>query len=68
MVVKGLAAVAALLFWLCPLRTGTQILWVDASIAVLLLCHVLLTELDRDLRCEGTDWLLAEATRVEYTC
>jgi len=32
MVVKGLAAVAAVLFWLCPLRTGTQIPWVSRQL------------------------------------
>src|SRR5215831_12599280 len=46
MAISGLAAVAGVLFWLCPLRTGTQILLFVSSIAVLLLCHVLLTELD----------------------
>jgi len=53
MVIKGLAAVAAVVFWLCPLRTGTQILLFVASIAVLLLCHVLLTELDETYVAKG---------------
>jgi hypothetical protein len=45
-VIKGLAGVAAVAFWLCPLRTGTQVLLFVASIAVLLVCHLVLTNWD----------------------
>jgi len=45
-VIKDLAGIAAVVFWLCPLRTGTQILGCVASIAVFLICHSVLTNLD----------------------
>ena len=45
-VIKDLAGIAAVVFWLCPLRTGTQILVCVASIAVFLICHSVLTNLD----------------------
>lgn len=45
-VVKGLAGIAAVVFWLCPLSTGTQVLVFVASIAVFLICHSVLTNLD----------------------
>jgi hypothetical protein len=46
-VIKGLAAIAAVVFWLCPLRTGTQVLVFVASIAVFLICHTVLSNLDK---------------------
>ena len=45
-VIRGLAGIAAVVFWLCPLRTGTQVLVFVASIAVFLTCHSVLTDLD----------------------
>lgn len=51
--IKGLAAIAAVVFWFCPLRTGIQILLFVASIAVLLICHVVLTELDETYAAKG---------------
>ena len=52
-VIKTLAAVAAVGVWLCPLRTGTQVLLFVASIAVLLICHFFLTELDETYAAKG---------------
>jgi len=45
-VIKGLAGIAAVVFWFCPLSTGTQVLAFVASIAVFLICHSVLTNLD----------------------
>ena len=41
-----LAGLSAVVFWLCPLRTGIQVLVFVASIAVVLICHVALTSMD----------------------
>jgi hypothetical protein len=46
MLARGLAGVAAVVFWLCPLRTGTQILLFVASIVLFLICHSVLSNLD----------------------
>jgi hypothetical protein len=46
--VKGLAAIAAVVFLFCPLSTGTQVILFVASIAVLLICHFVLTEVDEN--------------------
>src|SRR5882724_9176439 len=45
-VIKGLEWIAVVVFVLCPLRTGTQVLVFVASIAVFLICHFVLTNLD----------------------
>jgi hypothetical protein len=44
--VKGIAGIAAVVFILCPLGTGTQLLAFVASIVVLLICHATLSNLD----------------------
>src|SRR5437764_189166 len=46
--IKYLAGLSAVVFWLCPLRTGTQVLVFVASIAVLLICHFGLSSIDGD--------------------
>ena len=43
--VKYLAGLSAVVFWLCPLRTGTQVLVFVASIAVFLICHSVSTSM-----------------------
>jgi hypothetical protein len=45
-VIKYLAGLSAVVFWLCPLRTGTQVLVFLTSIAVLVICHSVLTSMD----------------------
>jgi hypothetical protein len=45
-VIKYLAGLSAVVFWLCPLRTGTQVFIFVISIAVLLICHSILTSMD----------------------
>jgi hypothetical protein len=45
-VVKGMAGIAAVVFILCPLSTGTQVLLFGGSIVVLLICHFVLSDLD----------------------
>ena len=45
-VIKYLAGLSAVVFWLCPLRTGTQVLIFVISMAVLLICHSILTSMD----------------------
>jgi hypothetical protein len=45
--VKGLAGMAAVACLFSPLRTGMQLLLFVASIAVLLICHFALTNLDQ---------------------
>lgn len=45
-VIKYLAGLSAVVFWFCPLRTGTQVLVFVASIAVLLVCHFALASMD----------------------
>jgi hypothetical protein len=44
--IKYLAGTSAVVFWLCPLHTGTQVFVFVASIAVLLICHFVLTSMD----------------------
>jgi hypothetical protein len=44
--IKYLAGLSAVVFWLCPLRSGTQVLVFVVSIAVLLICHFALTSMD----------------------
>jgi hypothetical protein len=46
--IKYLAGLSAVVFWLCPLRTGTQVLIFVASIAVVLICHFGLSSIDED--------------------
>ena len=46
--VKYLAGLSAVIFWLCPLRTGTQVLVFVASIAVMLTCHFCLSSIDEE--------------------
>ena len=45
-VLKYLAAMSAVVFWLCPLRSGIQVLVFVASIAVLLICHFAVSRMD----------------------
>jgi hypothetical protein len=45
-VIKYLAGLSAIAFWLCPLRTGIQVLVFAGSIAVLLICHFALSSMD----------------------
>jgi hypothetical protein len=47
-VVKGMAGIAAVVFILCPLSTGTQVLAFVGSIVVLLICHFVLSDLDEN--------------------
>jgi len=44
--IKYLAGLSAVVFWLCPLRTGTQVVVFVTSIAVVLICHSVLTRMD----------------------
>jgi hypothetical protein len=44
--IKYLAGLSAVVFWLCPLRSITQVLIFVASIAVMLICHFVLTSMD----------------------
>jgi serine/threonine protein kinase len=46
--IKYLAGLSAVVFWLCPLRTGTQVLLFVASIAVVLICHFGLSSIDEE--------------------
>jgi hypothetical protein len=46
--IKYLAGLSAVVFWLCPLRTGTQVIIFVASIAVLLICHFGLSSINED--------------------
>jgi hypothetical protein len=46
--IKYLAGLSAVVFWLCPLRTGTQVLVFVASIAVMLICHFGLSSIDEE--------------------
>ena len=46
--IKYLAGLSAVVFWLCPLRTGTQVLVFVASIAVMLICHFRLSSIDEE--------------------
>jgi len=45
-VVKGIAAIAAVVAFLCPLSTWAQILTFIGSIVLFLICHSLLINLD----------------------
>jgi hypothetical protein len=45
-VIRGVAGIAAVVFWLCPLSTWTQAILFVASIFVLLICHFSLSNLD----------------------
>jgi hypothetical protein len=44
--IKYLAGISAVVFWLRPLRTGTQVVVFVASIAVLLISHSILSNVD----------------------
>ena len=46
--VKYLAGLSAVVFWFCPLRTGTQVLLFVASIAAMLICHFGLSMIDEE--------------------
>jgi len=46
--VKYLAGLSAVVFWLCPLRSGTQVLIFVISIAVLLTCHSARESIDEE--------------------
>jgi hypothetical protein len=55
--IKYLAVLSAVVFWLCPLRTGTQVLAFVGSIAVLLICHFGLSSIDEDYANKNAgDW------------
>jgi hypothetical protein len=45
-VVRGIAATAGVVFLLCPLRTWTLVLAFGSSVAVFLICQILLGSLD----------------------
>ncbi len=45
-VVKGIAGIAAVVFWLMPLRTGTQVLLFAGSIVVMIICVAISNGLD----------------------
>ena len=47
-VVKVMAGIAAVVFLLCPLSTGMQVLAFGGSIVVLLICHFVLASLDEN--------------------
>jgi hypothetical protein len=44
--IKYLAGLSGVVFWVCPLRSGTQVLLFAASIAVMLVCHFGLSSID----------------------
>jgi hypothetical protein len=46
--IKYLAGLSAVGFWLCPLRTWTQVLLFVGSIAVMLICHFGLSSIDEE--------------------
>jgi hypothetical protein len=46
--IKYLVGLSAVVFWLCPFRTGTQVLVVIASIAVMLICQFGLSSIDEE--------------------
>src|SRR5215469_4169294 len=46
--IKYLAGLSAVVFWLCPLRTGTQVLVFVVSIAVMLICQFGLSSMDEE--------------------
>jgi len=46
--IKFLAGLSAVVFWLCPLSTGTQVVVFIASIAVMLICHFGLSSIDHE--------------------
>ena len=45
-IAKGIRVLAIVVFVLCPLRSGTQLLTFVASIATFLICHAVVTSLD----------------------
>jgi hypothetical protein len=45
-VIKVIAGIAAVVFWVVPLRTGTQFLLFSASIVVMLICFSVSSNLD----------------------
>jgi lipopolysaccharide export LptBFGC system permease protein LptF len=45
-VTQVIAGIAAVVFWLVPLRTGTQVLLFVASISVMLICFAVSSNLD----------------------
>lgn len=53
--IKYLAGLSAVVFWLCPLRTGTQVLLFVASIAVMLICHFGLSSIDEEYANKNAD-------------
>jgi hypothetical protein len=50
---KAVACISLVVFWACPLSSGTQFLTFVGSIALLLLCHVGLTEIDESYRAKA---------------
>jgi hypothetical protein len=55
-VIKYLAGLSAVVFWVCPLRTGTQVLVFVTSIAVLLICHSVLSDMDEAYAAKNTGY------------
>lgn len=47
-VIKGVALIAGIVFWVAPITRGTGILWFGASIVALLLCFGFLSYLDHN--------------------
>jgi hypothetical protein len=45
-IIKAIAGIAAVVFWLVPLRTGTQFLLFVASMVVMLICFAISANLD----------------------
>jgi hypothetical protein len=46
--IKYLAGASAVVFWVCPLRMGTQVLVFVVSIGVMLSCHFGLSNIDEE--------------------
>jgi hypothetical protein len=55
-VIKDLVGLSAVVFWLCPLRTGTQVLIFVISMAALLICHFMLTSMDETYAANAGYW------------
>jgi len=45
-IIKVIAGISAVVFWLVPLRTGTQLLLFVASMVVMLICFAISANLD----------------------
>ena len=75
LVVRGVAAIAAVIFVFCPLSTFTQIVVFVGSIFLFLICHHVLINLDENFMDENTKhgywppkpntWMTRSAEEVE---